>query len=322
MAEHAGSAVTVELARTVRSGVVEAHHDGSAIAVDAEGEVLASFGDGTDHVFYRSAIKAFQATVSQRNGAALAPEQMALACASHGAHPVQLALVRSMLLDAGLDESNLRCPASRPTSPTAELALARAGAPGRRRIYHNCSGKHGGFLRACVESGWPTATYLDPEHPIQKQVMEMVGDVTGVPTDPVGVDGCGAPAPAGTVTGLARAFARLSVDRDLAESAAAMSAYPALTSDNLRPDGRLAAWWTGPLKRGAQGIIGAGRAGIGLAVKSRSGSSTIAVVGLIALMRRLDLLADAALAALEDLAAPVVYGGGRPVGNIVPVVGG
>ena len=47
----------------------------------------------------------------------------------------------------------------------------------------------------------------------------------------------------------------------------------------------------------------------------------VAVVGLIAVMRRLGLLSDAALTALEEVASPAVLGGGRPVGALEPVLG-
>ena len=56
---------------TVRSGLVEALHPVSAVAVDESGAVIASLGDDLDREFFlRSAPKALQATVSQRNGAA------------------------------------------------------------------------------------------------------------------------------------------------------------------------------------------------------------------------------------------------------------
>ena len=34
----------------------------------------------------------------------------------------------------------------------------------------NCSGKHAAMLAACVARGWPLAGYLDPEHPLQREV--------------------------------------------------------------------------------------------------------------------------------------------------------
>lgn len=307
-----------ELARTVRSGVVESRHDGVAIAVDSDGAIVRQWGDTFERVFYRSAIKPFQATVSQRNGAALIPEQMAMACASHGGHPVHVGLVAGMLAEVGLTADDLGCPPARPLSIEARLLLARRGAQAPKRIHHTCSGKHTAFLRACVARQWPTDSYLDPGHPLQSGVFELIGEATGESPEPVGTDGCGAPIASGTVRGLATAFARLSQDPVYADAAVSMARYPALVADNLRSDGVLGAWWGGPVKSGAQGLMAAGRHGIGIAVRSTTGSSSVAMVGLIEVMKRLDLLSDAAVAGLDDVATPAVLGGGRPVGALVP----
>ena len=258
--------------------------------------------------------------VSHRNGAGLVPEQMALACASHGGHPVHVGLVAGMLDEVGLSADDLKCPPTPPSSPEARLLLARRGAPALKRIHHNCSGKHSAFLRACVAQGWPKGSYLDPGHPLQQGVFELIVEATGEPTEPEGIDGCGAPIASGTVRGLATAFARLSQDPEYADAAVAMARYPSLVADNVRSDGILGAWWGGPLKRGAQGLIAAGRHGVGIAVRSRSGSSSVAMVALIDVMKRLDLLSDAALTALEDIATPALLGGGRRVGALVPAL--
>ena len=70
----------------------------------------------------------------------------------------------------------------------------------------NCSGKHAAMLATCVANGWPTATYLEPDHPLQIAVRETVTELTGDEVTATGVDGCGAPLFAVTLTGLARAF--------------------------------------------------------------------------------------------------------------------
>jgi len=306
------------VARTVRGDIAEAWHYGSAIAVDSRGRVLGSWGDVDRPTFYRSAIKPFQATASQRAGANLVPEHLALACASHGGQPTHVAIVRQMLDEVSLNETQLQCPPDWPLSRSARDRLVAGGATRRRPVFHNCSGKHAGFLRACVASDWPRESYLELGHPLQRSVVELVADVTGVEPEPRGVDGCGAPVLAGTVRSLAMGFSRLSKDPGFAEAATAMSRYPALVADSSRPDGRLAAWWCGPLKVGAQGLIAASRDGIGIAAKSHEGSRGVAVMTLIEVIRLLGLLPYAAADALQDIARPPVLGGGRPVGAVVP----
>ncbi len=315
------------LARTVRSDLIESTFDGTAIALDGSGRVLASWGDPDEPLFYRSAIKPIQATVAQECGASLKPEQMAIASASHGGFPIHIAMVRSMLAEVELDESALLTPPSWPLGEAARDGLAAAGHRHPRPIFHNCSGKHAAWLRACVAAGWPTDSYLAPEHPLQQRVLAAVANVVATdsalaPESRVGVDGCGAPTPRGSARRLAQAFARLTIAPRYAEAASAVHRFPSLVADNHRPDGRLGAWWDGPLKVGAQGLIGAGRHGIGLAVKSRSGDRDAPVVALIAMARRLGLLSDAAFYALADVAAPPVLGGRRPVGAIQPALAG
>lgn len=310
-----------ELARSTRSGVVEARHDGAAVAVRADGSIAASWGDPHVTSFYRSAIKPFQATASQRNGADLVPEQMVLACASHSGQPVHIALVENMLEGMGLEEDDLGCPSALPGVVREQLRRARAGGTRARPAFHNCSGKHAAFLRASRASGFPLDSYLAPDHPHQKNVLTLVAEATGERPREVGVDGCGAPTPAGTLRGLALAFARLTVDPEFRDASTAMTRYPSLVSSNLNGDAAVAAWFGGPVKRGAMGIIAAGRHGLGMAVKSRDGSARVALIGLISVMRSFGMLSDVALGALEDVAAPPVFGGGRRVGTVEPALG-
>lgn len=304
------------LAVTVRSGVIEARHPISAVAVDRTGTVLAAWGDPHDVTFLRSAAKPFQATVSMEAGASLSPEWLAVACASHGGQPIHLGMVDAMLTDAGLSHADLQCPPSWPLSESAkERAIAR-GHRRQERLFHNCSGKHAAMLRACRSQGWPLGSYRDPAHPLQKLVINTVAEVTGVASEPVGVDGCGLPVLRSSLAGLAQAFARLTTEARFDPVASAMSRFPALVADNERADGRIAAWWGGPVKIGAQGLIGAGRHGVGLAVKAHDGSASAAAMGMMEMIRHLGLLPTVAQQALADVAQPPVLGGGEPVGAI------
>ena len=67
---------------------------------------------------------------------------------------------------------------------------------------------------------------------------------------------------------------------------------------------------------GAQGQIGIGRHGIGIAAKAKAGESDVAVAAIIAAADDLGLLPDAMRSGLADEAAPPVLGGGVPVGEL------
>ncbi len=304
-------------AATVRSGLVESTHAWSGAFVDADGTVHGRWGEPDAPLYYRSAIKALQAAVVQEAGAALPPLHLALASASHAGTPAHVAIVESILAGGGLDPSDLQCPPSWPRSSKARFRLQSAGEK-PSRLLHNCSGKHAGFLRACVAAGWPTATYLEPDHPLQVRIAGLTAQMSGLDPRPVGIDGCGAPTLRGTVTGLARAFATLTAETRFSDVATASMRYPALTAGNDLPDGRLAMWWGGVAKCGAEGLMVAARNGVAIATKSHDGSLSVAVQTCIELGRRTGLLGAAALADLGDLHEPPVYGAGRPVGSRIP----
>jgi len=302
---------------TVRSGLTESTHDAAVVAVDATGAELYRSGDPDRSLFYRSAVKPFQSTVALEAGLTLPVEHLAVASASHGGWPIHIAIVQSILNDAGFDESALQCPPSWPLSPGAKDVQVRMGVRSPRRVFHNCSGKHAAMLGACMVQGWPIENYLDPDHPLQQRIVEIVADATGIQPEPVGIDGCGAPTLRGSVRGLARAFANLSSSERCRPAATAVSRFPSLVADNSRPDGKLARWWGGPVKVGAEGQIGIGRHGIGIAAKADAGKPEVAVAAVIAAADELGLVSDVMLDALAAEAAPPVFGGGRPVGALV-----
>jgi L-asparaginase II len=167
------------LARVVRSGVTESLHDGAIAVVDVVGRVIATQGDVDRRFFARSSVKPFQAHVSQTSGADLPPEWLAVASSSHDGTPAQLAIVRVMLDSAGLTESDLGCPPAWPLAMSSRSRLLLGGQYHPLRIYHNCSGKHSGFLRACLASGWDATSYLSPDHPIQARVRSLLGREPG-----------------------------------------------------------------------------------------------------------------------------------------------
>lgn len=303
----------------VRSGLAETVHDVDVIAVDANGRDLFASGDPDRVFFHRSAIKPFQALAGQRLGLRLPNEHLAVACSSHGGHPVHIAIVRDMLRRHDRDPADLRTPPAWPLAPGARDALVARGHSEPLPIFHNCSGKHAGWLAACSVADLDPGTYTDPEHPLQRSIADIVADVTGGDVAPTGIDGCGAPTMRGTVRGLARAFARLSIDPEMATIATAMSSYGALVADNVRGDGRFAANWGGPSKVGAEGVFAASRHGVGIAAKARDGVEGVAVAAVLAAADHLGMVPNGTSAWLDDVARPPVFGGTDRVGTLEPV---
>jgi L-asparaginase II len=309
----------VLLASRVRSRLEETYHTGAVAVLGRNGSLLAYAGDIDTSFYLRSSAKPFQAFISQESGAKLEPLELAMASASHRGHPVHVALVESMLEKAGLDESALQCPEAWPLSPDAARRLHLGGESRPRRIWHNCSGKHAGFLRACVGSGWPIESYLAPDHPLQRRIIEFVSELGGHPVVPVGVDGCGAPVLRTTTRAMSLLFSHLAFDHSLRGVFEAMHRYPSLIGSNGEGDSTIAMSLNAAAKGGAQGCIGVALEGrLGVAVKSWDGLGDIANAGAVAALDELGELTLTARSALAGIARPAVLGGGMRVGEATP----
>ena len=273
-------------------------------------------------MFPRSSNKPFQAAAMLRCGLKLDGELLALASASHSGEDFHVAGVRAILAAAGLTEDALQCPPAYPLDEEAHRAMVVAGAEADR-VHMNCSGKHAAMLATCVAAGWPTESYRDPEHPLQRAIRDRLGALAGEPVAAAGVDGCGAPLLAISVSGLARAFrAVVLAEPGTAERAVAdaMRAYPAWTSGTTRPERALMAAVPGLLvKSGAEGVEGFALAdGSAGAFKTDDGAARGRVPVTVSLLRRLGAGAvpGADLDVLASLSASPVFGGGQVVGEI------
>jgi L-asparaginase II len=307
----------VLLAEVVRSGFVEGFHRGSVVVLDAKGSVQDSAGDVTAPVFPRSSSKPMQAVGMLRAGLRPPrPADLALISGSHLGEPFHITGVRGLLRSAGLDPSALRCPADLPLSPAARDAVVQAGA-GPEPILMNCSGKHAGMLLTCVTAGWPVDGYLEPAHPLQVALTVAVSRLAGEPIAASGVDGCGAPVLAFSLTGLARAFRRLvdaapgSAERQVAD---AMRAYPELVSGTGGEDTVLMAAVPGLLSKvGAEAVMAVAVPGVGaVALKIDDGGMRARMPVLASALRRLGVGSSV----VDELARVPVLGGGIPVGEI------
>lgn len=313
----ASAAAPPVLAEVVRSGFVEGRHHGSLVLLGRDGSVEFTLGDPDRPVFPRSSNKPMQAVGLLRTGLDLHGPQLALAAASHAAEPFHREGVRTLLASAGLDESALRTPPSLSIDPVEAEAWLRAG-NGPEPILMDCSGKHAAMLAASVARGWDTASYLDPAHPVQREIHAAVEELTGERIAAEGVDGCGAPLLAVSLTGLARAVRTLVLapsgtpERRVAD---AMRAYPEYVGGTRRIDTWLMSGHPGTLsKMGAEAVqVAALPDGRALAFKIEDGADRAAGPVLAAALRRLGTPESPLLTRIEETP---LYGGGHPVGAV------
>ncbi|MGW4482272.1 asparaginase [Amycolatopsis sp. NPDC004368] len=295
-----------------RSGLVESTHRGSLVITAPDGTVAHEVGDVTGPVFPRSSTKPLQGVGMLRAGLALAGADLALACGSHSGERGHVERVAAMLAAAGLHETALACP---PAYPLHEPTMHAATEP--LRVTMNCSGKHAAMLATCVAAGWPTEGYEQPGHPLQKALADTVVDLTGEPIATTGVDGCGAPLFAYSLTGLARAFGRLvqaSAGSEELRVADAMRAHPWLVAGTDREDTALMGEVPGLLSKiGAEGVLAFALAdGTAVALKMADGAKRGCAPLAVAVLAQLGV----DVSGLEALANPPVLGGGRPVGRL------
>ncbi len=303
------------LAEVVRSGFVESRHRGAVAALAADGTLAFTAGSAKAPFFPRSANKPLQAAAMLTAGLPLDGELLALAAASHSGEDFHVQGVYDILDFAGLTEHDLRCPPALPIDEPTARRLVRQGGTPESRARMNCSGKHAAMLATCIANGWPTETYLDPGHPLQRHIRTTIEALAREPVAAVGVDGCGAPLFALTLAGLARAFRALVLaepgtpERKVAD---AMRKFPEWTSGTDRDENRLMAGVPGLLlKAGAEGVNAfALPDGSAAAVKIEDGSARARTPVTVAVLAALGAQPPA------GLAAAAVTGGGGPVGEI------
>jgi L-asparaginase II len=296
----------VPLAEVTRGGLVESVHAGAIAVVDASGRLVYSAGDPGVVIFTRSSLKPLQALPFVARGGhtkyGLTPPEIAVMCASHSGEPRHEAAARSILAKSGRRERELLCGTHPPIFYSLNGRLPVSGevfTPAQ----HNCSGKHAGMLAFCALTGSDTANYLDFDHPIQKVIRRAVADFTGVAEDQMGrgVDGCSAPNYAVPLAALARAFARLSLDRDDPQYGqaprtifSAMTAHPEYVSGEKRNDLAIMQAGRGDwvAKVGAEAVQGVGirSRGWGIAIKIADGHTRALYPVTVEVLRQIGLL--------------------------------
>src|SRR5262249_28238172 len=125
----------------------------------------------------------------------------------------------------GLDASALRCGAHPPMHVPSATALCRAGME-PTALHNNCSGKHSGFLCVACMLGAVPRGYIEPDHPVQREVKAPTDSIRGasMPDSCRGIDGCSVATWAVPLKHLALGFARFGRGNSLAPERAKAAA--------------------------------------------------------------------------------------------------
>ena len=249
---------TSPVAVSLRNGVQESVHHGAVVCLERDGSIAFSAGSPQAIIFPRSSTKPFLATAMVAAGLKLPAKLLALVCASHDGRPEHLQAAREILLSAGLDENALCNTKDFPLDDDAAHELVRVGGV-KTSLQMNCSGKHSGMLATCVACGWAhDETYLDQDHNLQLCITKLMPELIGEEVANIVVDGCGAPAHAMTLAGLARGFravAMSNIGSPAREVADAMRMHPQMVGGPTRDVTLLMSGISGLVaKDGAEGV--------------------------------------------------------------------
>jgi L-asparaginase II len=300
---------TVQLAYLTRAGIIESRHHGLVCLTGPDGNLIQEHGNSRKLIYPRSAVKPLQALAIRRAGLMLSGEQLAMSSASHQGTPEHIKIVLSILTEAGLSESDLQCPVAWP----GNLA-ARSEAESESRAAFNCSGKHAAFLAACVKKGWDTKSYLNPSHPLQELIVEVILEFSGETIPHSTFDGCGAPLHLMSLQGLARAIGKFAATET--DIQGAMLANPWVVDEHGGSDtlvmeqGMLA-------KIGAEGVFVIGlESGHGVAVKVADGSMRPAGLAALKMLLNNNLLEQSTYDLLFSKLSIPTLGGQEVVGRL------
>lgn len=197
-----------------RGGILENIHIGQLSCVNGAKEEIYSVGQNHEPVYFRSAAKPFQAIPIFLTGAiekwGITPEESALFMASQRGELYHQERLRSLMKKLPFKEEQLICAASYPLNEGAKEKYIHERHE-KRKLYHNCAGKHLGFLTACLANDYPLENYCDIDHPLQQQIKNCIMNLSEVAEDQLilGVDGCGAPNFAIPLRNMAIAYLKL-----------------------------------------------------------------------------------------------------------------
>ena len=263
-----------------RGQITESAHRGDVVVVAAGGRLAAGLGEPDRLTSLRSSVKPFTAVAvlvaADEAGLALDDEMIALAAASHAGADEHTSVAQRMIDTFGLDPAHLVH--GRPQSP-------RGGSG--ELLAHMCSGQHLSLLILAKARGIDPIGYDGFDHPVQRELRTVVGDLLGVDLHraPWGVDGCGIPTsavPLRVAAEGARRWAnphdvqvpeRYRVPLERVRSAAVrhprlISGAGFLDTDLIRGgDGAVVA------KQGAEGLCLVGVPGFGIAVRTEDGDA-------------------------------------------------
>jgi L-asparaginase II len=311
------------LATVERDGHPESFHPGILSVVDGDGNVLFEAGRADRVVYPRSTIKPLQTLAVMRTGVELTDLEIALATASHSGSLAHRNAITTFLQRHVLSEGLLQCPADWPLSVSEKASLIAEGGD-KSPLAMNCSGKHTGFLAACQHRGDPLESYLEVDHPLQRDIKNTIEEFTGEEIAHTSIDGCGSPLHAITLRGLSKGIARLlsSEDPDAKRIVSAIGAHPWALSGENTANTTVIETLGGIAKIGAEGLVVVGLpGGVTASVKILDGSMRATTPVVLEALARVGAVSAEVVQNLRGWLDEPVRGGSTVIGGLLVTLG-
>jgi len=203
---------SVKMVEVTRSGEIESFHQGVAALVNSSGEILKEWGDSSKLIYPRSALKPIQSLNLYKDGIAeglnISDEYLALTTASHHSESFHQKMLIEWLKKINLSEDNLCCGHDWPWNLEDKFE-AKINSQIKRRIFHNCSGKHCGHLAVSKYRDLPIENYNQNNHTVQKELISLIEHLSEYKIKNIGIDGCTLPNPLIPIKKFAYAMAQI-----------------------------------------------------------------------------------------------------------------
>ena len=246
-----------------RGEQIESTHTIHAIVINKNKQNIFSCGNPKKITCIRSSFKPFQAYPIIYYGGhkkyKFTQSEIALLCASHNGEPKHVNAAQNMLKKIKLTHKKLECGQHFPSHIQTKRKIIQNKIK-LKPLYNNCSGKHVGMLTLSKLLKNKTKNYIQPNHPVQKSILEFLNTNHSLKPSSIGVDGCGAIAPFFPIQDIAQLYLDfgLSLDPNYLTLYKAITKFPYMIAGQNRFDSFFTKLMNGQglCKGGAEGVIG------------------------------------------------------------------
>lgn len=287
------------LLKTIRNDITECMFSGWICVIDKNKKAIYKKGDLSNVVFLRSCAKPIQAISTVQNDLQFSQRELAVIVASHSGSKEHLQILKKLLKKQKLSVSNLQCGVHYPSDEDERSFLVYKKLK-PTQLHNNCSGKHLGMLAVCKKNNWDLKSYININHPLQKQILKYVEDLSETKKIITAVDGCNAPTFAIPLINIAKLFSNFTSlkNNDTKKIIDAIRENPYIIGGKGQVDSEIIKASAGKLisKVGAEGIIVVAYNGNVAVVKIADGSQKARSIIITRLLLKLGWLKQCEIA--------------------------